>query len=369
MDLTDESVSGVGKAFSRAATGEVGWDHALNAMIDLLGMRSGQLVAFGRDSLMPLNMMTRMTDECPNEFLAIDGGNPAVNSKVREGFKRPELTVLDENDYDTAGDRRKTPEFGAWMDRHDIGYCCVSTLVRTPDTLVGLASLQSAAGPPLDEPGKRAFASIAAAARNAVILREAIEEHGLKLAIPSLESARLAAMIVDLSGRVRAMTPSAEAIISAQRFGHVRDGRFVPYRPEDRFRFDRQVRQVLQSWARPAPVSGPCVLTSREGERLAVEMMPMPPEHSFQFSAAALIILKPRRTIATRRAALAAAMFGLTQAETRVTELMLDGLSPAEIALRTGASVGTVRNHVHRILSKADCRSQLSYIALLARYD
>lgn len=369
MSLTEKSILKVGDEFSRAAMGEGSWELALNTMSDVLGMRSGQLVAFGKDSLIPLNVMTRKTAEASSEFVEIDGGNPAVNSKVRIGFARPELTVLDEADYDTAGDRIRNPEFASWMDRHDIGYCCVSTLVRTPDTLVGLASLQSADGAALNDEGKRAFGTIATAARNAVLLREAIEDQGLKLVVPALEAARNAALIVDVSGKVKAMTPSAELIVSAQRFGRILGERFVPHNANERVHFEARLRFALQAWSIPQITDGrPCILSSRDGERIVVEFLPMPPEHSFNFSAAALVIFKRRGNNSAKRASVAASLFGLTHAETRVTQCMLDGMTPAEIAVRTGASVGTVRNHVHRILSKAGCHSQTSFVALLVSH-
>ncbi|WP_160677547.1 helix-turn-helix transcriptional regulator [Qipengyuania oceanensis] len=340
-------------------------------MTDLLGMRSGQLVAFGRDSLVPLNMMTRVGEDAAAEFVAIDGGNPAVNSKVHVGLQRPELMTLDEADFDTAGDRRRSPEFAGWMDRHDIGYCCVSTLIRTDATLVGLAAIQSANGPGLNDEGKRAFEHIAGAARSAVLLREAIEGQGLKLLTPALDSVGLAVAICDITGRIRAMTPSAENLVASQSFGRMVDGRFAPHDRIARTAFENGLSRTIQSWAIPFPAGlERCVLKSPDLNSVAVEFLRMPAEHAFSFSAAAMVVFKlPDKNRARRKAELATVLLGLTKTEREVAEKLLCGWSPGKISTAMGTSVGTVRNHVHRILQKADCRSQVELLALMSTMD
>ena len=81
-------------------------------------------------------------------------------------------------------------------------------------------------------------------------------------------------------------------------------------------------------------------------------------------SATALIAASPRRCLPVPEWTSAR----LTTAETTVAERLLNGRSPQDIAADTGTSVGTVRNHVHRILSKAHCKSQVELLALLRRY-
>ena len=371
MYLTDSSVLAAAGEFNRAALGEIGWSDALNGMTDLLGMRSGQLVAFGRDSLVPLNMMTRVGEDAAAEFVAIDGGNPAVNSKVRIGLQRPELITLDEADFDTAGDRRRSTEFAGWMDRHDIGYCCVSTLIRTSESLVGIAAIQSANGPGLDDEGKKAFGHIAASARSAVLLREAIEGQGLKLLTPALESVGLAVAICDITGRIRAMTPPAENLVASQKFGRIVDGRFAPHDRVARTAFENGLSRTIQSWAVPLPGGKErCVLKSTDLRSVAVEFLAMPAEHAFSFSAAAMVVFKlSDKNRARRKSELATMLLGLTKTEREIAEMLLNGWSPARISEATGTSVGTVRNHVHRILLKAECRSQVEFIALLSNMD
>lgn len=57
--------------------------------------------------------------------------------------------------------------------------------------------------------------------------------------------------------------------------------------------------------------------------------------------------------------------FGLTQAETEVLALLLQGIAPKHIASRRGASVTTVRSQMSSLFSKTSCRSQRELIAAL----
>lgn len=56
---------------------------------------------------------------------------------------------------------------------------------------------------------------------------------------------------------------------------------------------------------------------------------------------------------------------GLTPAEARVVGLLRQGLSNAEIAARVGASLATVKSHLHRVFDKLGVRSRTQLIATL----
>jgi DNA-binding CsgD family transcriptional regulator len=62
-----------------------------------------------------------------------------------------------------------------------------------------------------------------------------------------------------------------------------------------------------------------------------------------------------------------ASQYKLTAAESRVLQLVAEGLSNAEIARRLFVSVETVRTHVHRVLSKLGARSRAQAAAMTRR--
>jgi len=56
----------------------------------------------------------------------------------------------------------------------------------------------------------------------------------------------------------------------------------------------------------------------------------------------------------------------LTPRQQEVAQLMADGLSNAAIAARLGVTVGTVKDHVHRVLATAGYRRRSQVAAALA---
>ena len=367
--LDEHRLAAAAEQFRRAATDSVLWEDALNRFADATGTRTGQLIALGHDSLVPLNIMTRMPDEAALEFLEVGGGNPEINSRVRVGSSAREMVFLDQADFDVEGDQQRSPEFGAWIDRYDIGYTCITTLVRQPGTLIGFAALRSNAEGSMRDDEKRAFMTLAGHARAAVNLAISLEGQRAQSVASALEHMSMAALILDGTGRVLAMSSLAEQMLVKGLVGRVIEGIFSPSRVDERDRFNRSLAKALLARIRvdvsPPP---PCVLTAQDGGRLVAEFVPLSEDSGFAFSPAIMVILKGGAAFRSRDAGIARELFGLTAAETTVAERLLNGRSPQDIAADTGTSVGTVRNHVHRILSKAHCKSQVELLALLRRY-
>lgn len=345
------------------------WEAALNAFADAVGSRSGQLIALGRQALVPLNIMTRKPEECAADFVRSGGGDPANNSRIRLGTAAGELELLDDADFTIEQDRARAPEFGAWMDNYDIGYSCISPLLKEGDGLVGLAALSSRSQGAMSKDDKQAFALLAAHARTAVLLRNSVEDQAVDLLAATLTRTGAAVAICDIAGRVRRLTPDAERVLASGRFARLVQASVIPNRADERVVFERNLALTLRSRVEPevAP-PGPMVLRDEVGERIVVEMIPLPGDHAFTFAASVLLIFPGQADLTKRRAEIARAMFGFTNTEVDVAAYLLMGRSPADIAVITGRTVGTVRNHVHRILAKSDCASQVEFVALISKF-
>lgn len=366
--LDERSLERAAAAFREAALGQLTWEAAVDMFAAAVKTRTGQLIAVGRDALVPLNIMTNMPAEAAAEFDAVNGGDPTINSRVRLGMTSAELQFFDEKDFETDAERMRHPEFGAWFDRHQIGYTAISTLVRQPDSLIGLAALRDARQEAMSDREKRGFRVLAANIRSAVLLSMAVEKQNMRLLSAGFESLAVAAIVCDVQGNVSALTPAAEQILSDGRFARIVDRKLVPHRAAERSRFNSSTAQAVRARLRvdvvPPP---PMALSAVDGGRLVLEFAPLSGELGFTFAAAFMIILRggARPDLRTQ---IARELFGLTPAETDVAALLLNGKSPQEIAYERGVSVGTVRNHVHRILSKAGCTSQVEFLAALSRF-
>ena len=62
------------------------------------------------------------------------------------------------------------------------------------------------------------------------------------------------------------------------------------------------------------------------------------------------------------------AVYGLTQAECRIAELILQDLSPQECAQVLGVALATVRTQVRSLHAKCGCRRQTSLIRILEQF-
>ncbi|BBC73809.1 conserved hypothetical protein [Altererythrobacter sp. B11] len=355
--------------FREAALGLVPWENALNTFADALNSRTGQLIAIGRRSLVPLNIMTRLPSEATGEFLAVGGGDPHINSRVRAGLAAGEMEFRDQGDFTPEQDRLRSPEFGDWIDRNGIGYTCITNLRKRSDELIGLAALRTVAQGEMHSAEKRAFRLLSGHARAAVILRNSVEDQALHVLAATLDQLETAAAIVDIAGNVRALTERGETVVAGGRFLRLVQGRLHPQRPEHRAQFDAMLRRALQSREGvDIPPPGPMVLTDCDGRAMALEILPLPGGHSFTFAAAAMLVFRGESPTTLRRMQIAAELYGLTPAECRVAEHLLQGRAPVEIARLAHVSVGTVRNHVHRILAKSGCASQVEFLAAIGRY-
>lgn len=357
-------------SFQAAALGQMTWEAALHDFADALRAPHGQLVALGRAGLPAINITTRISPDDLAELDAIGGHAPEINSRVRTGLNAPEMQFFDEAHFTTERDFSAFPAYGDWMQRHAVGYSCITNLLRDKDMLVGMATLRARSQGPMNDEEKRGFMTLAAHARSAVVLSMTFEQQRAKALAAAFESTSVAAVICDLQGNVSAMTPGAERLLAGDRFARVSGRRLVPCRPEARGRFHAKLAAALRSRIRvdTAPPT-PMALTAPDGERLIVEFAPLPYEAGFTYSAAVMVILRSGGRPVETRTAIARELFGLTATEQQVASFLLLGRSPADIAEATGRTVGTVRNHVHRILSKSDCTSQVEFLALMARFD
>src|SRR5690606_24043835 len=127
---------------------------ALDGLAAVTGSTGAQLIGLGSEATVPFNVMTGVPAETGEAFVAVGGGDPAVNSRVRVGMRAAELEVLDETAFTTAADMRLNPEYGEWVRTWDMHHTCLTNLVAEPDRHAGLALLRSERQGNVDETQK-----------------------------------------------------------------------------------------------------------------------------------------------------------------------------------------------------------------------
>jgi DNA-binding CsgD family transcriptional regulator len=188
-------------------------------------------------------------------------------------------------------------------------------------------------------------------------------EGGLALIAQALDALSLAGFVCEAEGGIRARSRAGEALLAAREHLTDRGGRLAATSEPDA----RMLQAALRSAAWAGEGAAPTVLVIRHpvGEApLLLEVLPLPAaREALEGRSAALVVVRPHRSEARRAAAVARALFGLTQAEGAIVAELAAGLAPQAIAERAGVSVGTVRTHMRNIYAKAGVRSQVELVA------
>lgn len=353
----------VSDALQAAAVGHLGWDVALGALAGATGSKAGELIGLGNA---PFQIITEISPEQMDCFIAANGHDPLINSRVRIGMRAPTMKLLDEADFDTAGDRRRHRDYGEVIRSLDIPFAQLTILQRTPEVTLGLTLLRTERAGAMPEPQKRLLQAAAPHVVSAVRLHMAAEGRAMDLTAAGFQQTHHAAFVLDRAGRLRAWSALADRLLQAGDL-RLKDGRLW-----GRDAADLQLARAIERARRVRDVSdiAPQAVLTTDANGLAypLEVMPLPSRHGFDFEAGVIVLASPPRAIDARVTQVAASIFGLTRAEAAVAGLLIAGLAAAEIAHRQGVGIGTIRTHIRRLFDKTGTRNQVGLIAALSRH-
>jgi DNA-binding CsgD family transcriptional regulator len=367
VELTDR--------FHAAAIDGKGWYPALEGLAEATGSISGELICLGNDAAVHLNIMTNTSPELLEAFIAGAGGDPNINPRVNAGMRAPVLQTLAESDFITPEEHKRHPHYQEFARPFDIPYICLTTLDRPRDGLIGLAVTRTEKQGHINAQQRRAFMSIAPHVRAAVRTHIALEGHGDALLSGALEAVSIPAFICDGAGRVRELTPAAEAIVSSGRGLQLRGGWLRAALPADVQALTEAISHAVSKLGQEA-TAGPrnsTVIVRRSAQDTAPLLLDVIalPHHRFGFTFVprVLVLLRGEGVGAAndRRTAILRSVYGMTAAETEIALELLAGKSPEDIAAGRAASVATVRTQIKSVLTKAGARRQIELVARLGR--
>jgi DNA-binding CsgD family transcriptional regulator len=292
--------------------------------------------------------------------MQIDGADPKNNSSVCVGSAAPELTILENHHFTTEEDRRRFSDYAALIDRFDFPFRYLTPLVRQGPVLIGLAVNRCPKKGQITKEQRRAFAAIAPHARSGVRAQLALSSQGPAFAVGALEAVGLTGFVCDSTGRVEAMTPSAERLVVEGQALRLRGGILTAS-------VGSESRALTNGLARVtgddlAPAADGVVIRGAQGD-LALALQFARLRQSLFAGPSAVVVVREMAPAGTASVSTAKTLLRLTQAETAVVERLMSGDRPAVIATGLGVSLTTVRSHVRNILSKASARSVVGLIA------
>ena len=363
LGISTEDVTRLEERFEDAAFGLVSWDDAIASFAQTMNSRTGQLIGLGSATSLPFNIMTEMSPEAPEEFVASGGADPWVNSRVRLGVAAPELVVVDDRSFTFEQDRARSPEFGDWIDRHGVGYTCLSNLIKRDDLVIGTAIIRDRRQPMMEAGEIAVFSRVAASLRRAIHLQIQMEGQEARIVAGTFELIDGYVFICGPNGKLVGMSTFAERLLTEGRWLTLHAGKLVAVESNSA----RSLAEELALKFEGLECNG-LVIRDTGGAPLYLEICPFPSKRGVFFEARSLIVARPRRKRETEIATLARSLFQLTATEARIASQIAQGHSPAMTAALCGIQVGTVRTHLKRIFDKTGLRGQTELAALLNSY-
>lgn len=368
MIRSDEQWLTLADALQTAAVTGTGWDSALHSLAHATGSRCGQLIGLGSANTVPFNWVTDLGPQWAEEFIADGGADPAINPIVRFGASIPELKIAASGEFITPEERRRNPFLVGHMRRYDIHHVCLTPLVREEGMLIGLAVLRSKRQGEISRRERTVFASIAPHVRAAVRTQIALEHQGAKLLAGAMEALSIPAFVCDANGRVRALTPAAEALVTNHSGLRLKEGRLRALRPDDDTMLSRAIDRAVAGLRRPGPPATQTVVVHGAfgAQPVALEVVALPSApFQFGFVPRVLVIAPRREDSSKRRAAILRAAYGLTPAETEVALQLAAGNTAERISADRNVALGTVRVQIKAIQRKLNVRRQVELVAAI----
>jgi len=355
LDLTDR--------FMAAALDRESWTGALAALAELTGSGHAQLIGIGGAATVPFNIVTDL-DEAPlREFVAIDGGNPEINYRVKASISDAELTLRAEEDYAALRPLLRTDTYVDFAHEHDIPHGCQTKLLDGPQGMIGFALLRGKRDGASDARVRDLFMAIAPHVRSAVRTQIALEQSGPALLAGALDKVGVAVFVVEGDGRVVAMTEMAETALSQGSLRLVR-GRLEAADAGDTVR----LHQALARHAIGAPPPLETVLLpgpNRARPVLIDLVRAARSAASFGFRPHVLAIVRGGGRWHASAAAVLTALYRLSPAEADVALRLAEGATRSGIAEARRASLATVRAQLKSIFAKVGVEREAELIVRL----
>lgn len=211
---------------------------------------------------------------------------------------------------------------------------------------------------------KRVDAHLARAAR--LFLKSEDLRMKLDSGLRALDALDFAVMIVDQAGLVRFANSTAEELLRRKEGTlAMRKGRLVHTAPSAHARFETLLRDAVMS----GRGGGMRLTPDWEHASLHLLVVPLSPRSRlaapWQIPLALVFVSNPmaRRMLPAHTLGL---LFGLSPAEARLAEALVQGFSPGEYAASAGVSLNTVRTQIRSLFDKTGCRRLAELVKLLS---
>jgi len=372
MLQTDEQWLSIADEFYCAAVDHSRWYGALERLAAATGSRTGELITIGRDSVVPINIMTNVDPAIHAAAAEARIGDPSINPRVKAGMTSPVLKVMAECDFLSPDQHATHPHYNEFARPWDIPYICLATLERQNDLLIGLAVLRSKHEGHINSEQRNVFASLAPHVRAAVRMQMVLEGNGATLVRGALDTLSIPAFVCGRTGAVQTLTASAEDILRGEHGLSLRSRFLHAFRDDEDKALNDAIERAARGLVHPgAPAVTKVTVRGADETKAPIELDVMSlPSVALEFSSAprVVVVVRGSRGGDARKAALLQGVYGFTSAETDIALQLARGQSTEAIAQQRKVAVGTVRAQIKSMLGKLGVSRQVEFVARLNEF-
>lgn len=262
-------------------------------------------------------------------------------------------------------------EYAQWMRSRQLCHSVIAAIPGGRGAAVSLSLVRPPATKPFSQEAVEFVRPILPHFRRAFGIYRKLEtmrafsEAG-KLALDRLDTGVAA---VDSEGRVVLMNERAEATLRKQGAVTLREGRLAAKDSEQSNRLDRLVRSAAKTGAGGGADSGGAILLEgdKTSEPLPITATPFRSAHPLtQRQACALVFISDPAAKPRSRSALLRSLFGLTPAECRLAQLLLEGRDLRAASSHLRVTAATARFMLKNVFHKTASHRQSQLIRLLS---
>lgn len=299
-------------------------------------------------------------------FTKVDVWNPILN-RTTPG------KVFNSTESVHSHEFRQTEIYNDFFRNYDLFYGLGSNIAKSDGLIARIGIHRSHSQGAFSEKEKQLLISLVPHLQRAFKLSSHLEE--VKALHSGMQEAlyRSAAPLVlfDEYGNMAFANQRAEMLLGEESDLFITHNRLAVANPNENHQLNKLIHEAVATGNNKGLDSGAAMrLTSVSGEqRYTLLITPYPDRTVAQFGlnhriSAAAFIHDSRQT-GKLHADVLKSIYGLTRAEIRMAEAVLQGLSPAEAASKFGVSVNTTRTQLYSLFAKTDTQRQPELVRLL----
>lgn len=255
----------------------------------------------------------------------------------------------------------------------DVPFICVMTLERNVDKFVALAAVRSQRDGPITTEQKEVFSKLAVHMRAAIRMQLTLTRESTRLLAGTMDMLSVAAFFCDRRGGVRAMTPSAEKLISGRPELRLTNANLGAVRPSEAKALSDAINAAAEARKTPGEPTLRTVVIGGQTPGtppIVLDVFPLPVRQLLErwaLDSQVLVVARGPRGTDLQKSVILKAVYGFTSAECEIALAIAAGRSVEAVAADRRTTVGTVRQQIKGILLKAGVSRQLELSALINR--